>query len=78
MSTFGITTELSLPCISLQGSRLKTEFQFLRIHNFREILRCLDNFWRYLGILSKIFQNIFGANLGIYLSEAISITGAFY
>ena len=45
------------------------ELQFLKVRNFRDILRYLENFWRYLELFTRISREIFRPNLGIFVSE---------
>ena len=52
------------------------ELQFLKVRNFRDILRYLENFWRYLEsfwryleFFSRISRKIFRPSLGVFVSE---------
>ena len=64
-------------CILLTiASAQVEELQFLKVRNFRDILRYLENFWkylenfwRYLELFSRISRKTLRPNLGIFVSE---------
>ena len=73
-------------CILLTVANVQVvELQFLKVRNFRDILRYLENswrylenFWRYLELFSRISRKIFRPNLGIFVSEPIMRLASFF